>query len=338
MQRLSTFSLGLLTVLPLVGCGDDKNTSSTETTSGSTVDEPTGTVGMTTTTAPTTTEMGTTTSEPTTSGSSTGHDTAADGEPCTANDDCASLSCVKFTDNQTDAVCEAAAPGGNTRFTGTVFHFITGAPVPMADLRVVGALSALQDPMGATGLVTATSDAMGIIDATSAEPLNQGLGVVGLISGADLYITATGLAAPFAGTTMYPPLNGIHDIWGVPAASLTEWTGYLMTDPDPNVVAALPLGDNGGVIGLVRDAAAGTPLAGGVVKPEGGNSKAIIRYLNEDGKGFNPDMTGSSGIFVLLAPGLAEKFTVDVGGVATGLSGTAGSAKNAAFVLIFNAP
>lgn len=329
MQRLSLFSLGLLAALA-VGCGDDKGGSSAS--DGGSTGSPTTSDGST----GGSTGGGTTMEAPTTSAgsSSGGNDTAADGEACMANADCMSLSCVKFTDDQTDAVCEAAPDGGNTRFTGTIFHFVTGDAVPGAQLRVVEALSAIQDPMNAMGLVTATSDAMGRIDVTTTTPLSGGLGMVGLVDGGEFFVTATGLASPTAGK--YGPLSSIHDIWGVPSASLTEWSGFLMTDPDMAVQSALPLGTNGGVIGLVRKASA--PLAGAVVKPEKDTSSAIVRYLNEDGMGFNPDATGGSGIFVLLNPGLAEKFTVEVGGMATGLSGTAGSAKNAAFVLIFNVP
>lgn len=326
MQRLSLFSLGLLTALA-VGCGDDKGGSSG--TDGGSTGAPTSSDGST---GGSSGGGGTTMEAPTTSGGSTsGNDTAADGEACMANADCMSLSCVKFTDNQTDAVCEAAPDGGNTRFTGTIFHFVTGAAVPGAQLRVVEALSAIQDPMGATGLVTATSDAMGRIDVTTSTPLSGGLGMVGLVDGGEFFVTATGLASPTAGK--YGPLSSIHDIWGVPSATLTEWSGFLMTDPDMAVQSALPLGPNGGVIGLVRKGDA--PQAGAVVKSEKDTSTAIVRYLNEDGMGFNADATGSSGIFVLMAPGLAEKFTVDVGGMPTGLSGTAGSAKDAA---IFNVP
>ncbi len=333
MQRLSRFTLGLLAAFA-VGCGDDKGTSSAS--DGGSTGAPTSSDGSSGGSGGST-GGGTTMEMPTTSAGSSsggGNDTAADGEPCMENADCMSLSCVKFTDGQTDAVCEAAVGGGNTRFTGTVFHFITGAAVPSANLRVVDALSAIQDPMSAVGLVTATSDAMGRIDATSAEPLPGGLGVVGLIDGGEFFITATGLASPTAGK--YGPLNAIHDIWGIPSASLTEWSGYLMTDPDMAVQDAMPLGTNGGVIGLVRKA--GMPVSGAAVKSEKDTSTALVRYLNEDGMGFGPDMTGSSGIFVIVNPGLAEKFTVEVGGMATGLSGTAGSAKNAAFVLIFNVP
>lgn len=326
MQRLPLFTLGLLAALA-VGCGDN---GGTPTASDGSTGTPTTTDGTGTGTGGT----GTTGETPTTSdsgSSTTGNDTAADGEPCTLNGDCMSLSCIKFRDLEM-GTCEAAVGDGNTRFVGTLLNFVTGAPLPNAEVRVVAALTALMNPMAA-GLVTATSDGEGRIDATSTMPLNAAFGVVGLVGdGTDLYITATGLAAPGDGGK-YPPLNGNHDIWAVPTATLTEWSGYLMLDPA--LAEYVPLGEKGGVIGFVRDGT-GAGKAGAVLKSAKGDStSALFRYLNDDGLGFNPDMTGSSGIFVIMNPGLAEEFTVEVGGAPTDESGSAGSAPGAAFVLIF---
>ena len=66
----------------------------------------------------------------------------------------------------------------------------------------------------------------------------------------------------------------------------------------------------------------------------GDATKAKVRYLADDGLSFNSDATGTSGIFILVSPGLAEKFKVEGGTV----EGTAGSAKLAAFVLILTEP
>lgn len=349
MQRTTLVSLGLLTVLLApVGCGDDKQgtesdsgtttgtmteTGTTDSSTGTTMEQPTGTTAEMTTTG--TTEAPTTGSvcpDPMVTEPGAG----ADGSACTANGDCMSESCIKFTDNQTDATCGPRAECSNTRFIGTLVDFDTKAPIAGGELMVVGALAALGGLENATPLLEVTADASGQIDVTSETPVTEGIGVIGVVGGGAYYVTATGLAQPYSGTSTYPPLNGIHDIWGVPAAKLTEWSGYLMTDPDPMVASAVPLGDNGGVIGLVRKGEAG--VADAVVVSEKDGSTAVIRYLNEDGMGFNPDATSSNGVFVLLNPGLAEKFTVEVGGAPTMLSGTAGSAKGAAFVLIFNVP
>lgn len=346
MQRTSLVTLGLLTALcATVGCGDDKGTSTdgATSTSGDTEEPTAGTTPTGTTddaTAGTSTSEGT---EGTTDAPTTGAvcedgmqmpGAGAEGSPCTLNADCESETCLKWTDSQTDATCGVRAECGNTRFIGTLTDFATGQPIPNLELRVVGALAAISGIDTAIDIVKVTSDANGQIDATSETQVNTGIGVIGVVGGGDYYLTATGLAQPYMGTTLYPPLNGIHDIWGVPSAKLTEWSGYLMTDADQAVVDALPLGDNGGVVGLVRQG--GVPVAGAVVVPENDGSTAAIRYLNEDGMGFNTDGTSSNGVFILLNPAIAEKFTAQLDGNPIGLVGTAGSAKMAVFALIFN--
>ncbi|WP_293275497.1 hypothetical protein [Nannocystis sp.] len=179
--------------------------------------------------------------------------------------------------------------------------------------------------------LTTTSEANGQVDVTSTEPLAEGVGVVGVITGGDYYTTATGIAAPTAG--VYGPMNGNRDIWAMPAAKLTEWSGYLMADPE--IMPSLPLGDAGGVVGFVRDGN-GMGKAGAKIVSEtnGAATTAKIRYLSDDGVSFNADATGTSGLFVLVSPGLGEHFTVEGGTVI----GTAGSAKKAVFVLILTEP
>ncbi|WP_096330271.1 hypothetical protein [Nannocystis exedens] len=338
----------LTALVATVGCGDDKGTTATDGSTGTAGDTEEPTAGTTPTGTTDDATAGTTTTddtEGTTAPTTTGGvceegmqmpGAGAEGTACTANADCESESCIKWTDSQTDAVCGARAECGNTRFIGTLTDFATGEPIANTELRVVGALAAIQGIESAVDIVKVTSGADGRIDATSETPVNTGIGVIGVVGGGDYYLTATGLAQPYEGSTLYPPLNGIHDIWGVPTAKLTEWSGYLMTDADQAVVDALPLGESGGVVGLVRQG--GAPVAGAVVVPENDSSTAAIRYLNEDGMGFNTDGTSSNGVFVLLNPSIAEKFTVEIGGNATGLTGTAGSAKMAVFALIFNAP
>ena len=343
MMLRPMWNLSLMTVLTataLVACGDDKGTSDTDggstagtapvtstNPSASSTDEPTDGTDGTAGTAGGTEEATTT---PTTSTDPTmGGDTAADGEQCTANGDCASQGCLKFRDLE-GGECVAAPPGGNTRIAGTLVDFATQAPVPNAELRVIGALSALSDPANAPPVITATADAAGQVDVTSTTPISEGIGIVGIITGGDYYTSATGLASPTAGN--YGPMNGNRDIWAVPSAKLTEWSGFLLTDPD--LTTSLPLGEKGGVVGFVRDGT-GAPKAGAkVVSVKGATSTAKIRYLAADGMSFTSDVTSSNGIFILVGPGLAEKFKVEGGTV----EGTAGSAEKAVFVMILTEP
>lgn len=341
-----TWTLSLMTVicLPLAGCGDKGGTT--------TGDEETGATPMTTTgletggTGSTPTEDPSETGTPTTEGpgettdtpgTTTGPigETAANGEACLANGDCMSLACEKFRDLEM-GTCVEGPGGSNTRVMGTLVDFITGETLAMTDMRVLGALTALQDPVDGKADLMATSDANGQLDVTSTMPFAAAFGEVAIVQGGSYYTTATGIAAPLEGVN-YGPMNGNHDMWAVPADKVTEWSGYLMPDPDLDsgdpMKPWLPLGERGGVIGFVRDRTTGMGVAGKtIVGADDGMTDAKIRYLNEDGMGFNPDMTGSSGIFVLLNPGLAEAFAVD----GTDTSGSAGSSLNAVFVLILS--
>ncbi len=341
----STLSLSLMTVLTataLVACGDDKGTTDTTTDSTGQTSEPV-TTGNTSSTGSSTEEPTTTpTTEPGTTGepdTSTGPtteattmvgETAADGDACTANADCASLGCLKFRDLE-DGTCVAAPADGNTRIAGTLVDFVKNGPIADTEVRVIGALSALSDPANAPAVVMATSDASGQIDVTSTTPIGEGIGIVGIVTGGDYYTTATGIASPLAG--VYGPMNGNRDIWAVPSSTLTEWSTYLMDDKD--LAAVLPLGEKGGVVGFVRDGTGMAKAGAKIISSSNGDAtKAKIRYLAEDGMSFKGEVTSSNGIFVLVSPGLAEKFQVEGGTV----EGTAGSAEKAVFVMILTEP
>ena len=340
----SMWNLSLMTVVTaaaLAACGGEKGTSDADASTGGgtmpiTTTDGTSTGGTTDTPTTTgaTTDGGTTDAEttetPTSSGTTmVGGETAADGDACTANGDCASVACLKYRD-LVEGECVAAPAGGNTRIAGTLVDFVSGAPIAGAEVRVIGALSALNDPANAPPVLTATADAEGKVDVVSMTPLSEGIGIVGIITGGDYYTSATGLASNVMGA--YGPMNGNRDIWAMPSAKLTEWSGYLLTDPE--LATFLPLGEKGGVVGFVRDGA-GAPKAGAkVVSLKGAMSAAKIRYLADDGLGFSGDATSSTGIFVLVGPGLAEKFMVEGGTV----EGTAGSAEKAVFVMILTEP
>jgi hypothetical protein len=221
-----------------------------------------------------------------------------------------------------------------TRIMGTMLDFTTRMPIPDIDMKVATAIMAAVDPANAASQADATSDANGIIDTLSTAPLNSPLGIVGLSSGTGYYLTATGLASPAEGTA-YGPANAIHDIWAVPEADLTAWSALLLLDLE--LTEFLPLGEAGGVVGIVRNAATGDLIEGAVVvSVDPDTTSAKVRYLNEAGDGFTADMTSTQGMFVIVDPGLGEDFDVEIGGVSQGLSGTAGSANGAIFTLIMN--
>ncbi|MCX4243362.1 hypothetical protein [Paraliomyxa miuraensis] len=340
IDKLWMMGLGLL--LPLAGCpGDDgpAETGSNDSTSDGSSTSGTTTTGSSSSSSESTAGTVDSTGEPETTGGpmaclGTSDAGAAEGEGCAANSECMSGVCTIFTDVPVngDAVCAATPPDCATRVTGTVFDFTTREPVGGASVVVAAALQAATNPTGATAIVEGTTNASGEIDVTSSGPISAVVGIVGLTSLGGYYLTATGLAAPVDGGSDYNVANSIHDIWMVPESDLGDWSDALAMDamiPGEN----LPLGEQGGVVGLVRDAA-GAPIGGAVVRSTNAGSGAFIRYLNDDGS-FGDVDTSDLGIFVILAPALAEVFEVEVGGAVAG-SGTAGSADGAIFTLIFN--
>ena len=259
-------------------------------------------------------------------------DTAGTGE-CEVNADCASAACLEFRDLAVDGVCVDDQGDGKTRFPGTVVDFVTGAPLPATEVKIIGALDALLDPVNATPLVAGISDAAGILDITSDEPLAAGIGVVAVVTGDSLMRSMTA-AATVMKNGQYGPMSDSHDFWGVPSGTLAAWSAMLMKEPA--LAEHLPLGSKGGVVGLVRDKS-GEPVVGAVVESvtNGGNTQAKLRYLAPDGQSFNSEATASSGVFVLLGPGLAEEFQV-VGAPAA--SEVVGNANDGVFVMTLDLP
>ncbi|KIG15255.1 hypothetical protein DB30_05799 [Enhygromyxa salina] len=264
-------------------------------------------------------------------------DGAANGDPCFSNGDCASKLCEVFQDvPPVEGTCEEASPTDvcETRIMGRVLDFTTRQTVADVNLRVAQAIQASVDPVGAAPLASGTSDANGIIDTLSDGQIASALGIVGLADGGSYYLTATGLASPATGTN-YGPANAIHDIWVVPSQSLTDWSDALMTDAE--FANHLPLGESGGVVGLVRDVATGDLIEGAVVVPTKGNSSnAVIRYLNAAGDDFVTEATTTSGVFVIVNPDIGETFGVEIGGEDQGITGTGGSSSGAIFTLVMN--
>jgi hypothetical protein len=255
------------------------------------------------------------------------------GDSCSSHSDCESGVCSIYTDSpiNDDAVCEETPADCGTRVTGTVFDFSTLEPVSGETVRVVAALDAITNPDGATAIVEGTTDADGRIDLVSESPVTAAIAILAIAGGGDSYLTATGLASPVDGGG-YPVGTANRDLWIVPTGVLAQWSEALAED-DGVPAGALPLGENGGIVGLVRDGATGDPISGAVVAPVADGSDAVVRYLDDTG-GFSDDVTGESGIFVIFgAPTTGETFAATVDG--TEIASTqAGSANNVIFSLI----
>jgi hypothetical protein len=229
---------------------------------------------------------------------------------CYNNTNCASCNCVTFQDNPPYAasMCGAATTG-TTRVTATVWTFPEQTAVPDQMVRIVGATDiGLNGPENAETIGEATSNADGQIDLT-VTPTDQ-IGIVAIVSAMGFRDTATGLAKPE--TAGYEAANAIHDIFVVPEATLAAYSSALMSDSETS--EHLPLGDNGGVVGIARNRYTGEPEPGVRIVSLAGTSAAVVRYLGEDGT-FGTDATTATGVYVIVDPALAEEFEAQKDGV-----------------------
>lgn len=307
-------------LLPLLGlvlaCSQTPETSESEATT-----ETTGaTSGTSTSGAQTSDSTGDSTGDST----STTEAAGADGEACVADDDCLSKLCLKYRDHDPQATCAAAPDEGRFRLTGTILDIGTGAPLGEVEVRALDGLTALQNPDGAPVLLAATADSEGRVDTVSEEPIAPGIGLVGLVVGAGLTPTSNVLAVPLTNGP-YGRTNTFHDLWVAQTPLLEGWSALLQADPE--AAPHLPLGVAGGVVGIVRERATGSTVAGAVVTPLEPPSGAVIRYLNAARDGFQGEATAEHGLFVLLHPGVGERFVVEVDGMA--LASAQGQARDA---------
>jgi hypothetical protein len=260
---------------------------------------------------------------------------AGEGDPCTANADCNTGVCLLYQDVPLpeDAVCGATPEGCAVHITATVMDFVTGEPLPAQNVDIAEALVAASNPVEGNRIVTGTTGPDGRIDLLTPPNLEAPIGIVALIGGGDYHLTATGVAEPEE-ASYYGPGTGVHELWAVEQTMLTEWSESLADDMDASPY--LPLGEVGGVVGIARDVDTGEPASGITIVPVTGTTQAIIRYLEPDGS-FNSDATTETGIYVILAPGLAEKFLAERDGVEVhDNEGTVGSAANVVFTLVIN--
>jgi len=235
---------------------------------------------------------------------------------CYNNSGCDTCNCLTWTDNPPDpaATCVAPGPAGEVHVTATLFEFPGMTPLPNLGVEVFNALD-----LGLGGFESAMPIAMGTSDAdgrfeTTLTPTDQ-IGIVAVVRNATGYVsTATGLAKFEMSLSGYESSNAIHDLFVISQADVDVWNAALMGDAE--VAAFLPLGENGGDVGVARSRYTGEPVVGAriVSLTNGDQTGAIVRYLNEDGMTFNPDATTSTGVYVLVNPDLAEEFEAEIDG------------------------
>lgn len=248
---------------------------------------------------------------------------------CYNNMGCGTCNCRTFRDNppSMEASC-ADDPGDDTMLiTATLLEFPGDTTIPTTDVSIYNAFEVgTVGPDNATAIGMVSSDGDGRIE-TSVVPMDQ-IGIVATVRADGFVDTATGLAKP-----PWEPSNAIHDVFAVRQADADAWSAQLAMEAE--LADALPLGENGGVVGVARNRYTGTPVAGVriVSLTNGADTPAVLRYLNEDGT-FNADATTATGVYVLLNPQLAEEFEAEMdGAIVSTRANRAGSGAPAVFTM-----
>jgi hypothetical protein len=238
---------------------------------------------------------------------------SSEAKACMSDAECDGGFCRRYQDVPLDPAmtCQAAPAEGAMHISGTLRDLVTREPLKGAAVRAVGGLGAVSNPRAAAALAQATTDDSGRVS-MEGEVSGQRIGIVALSEPTGYFLTATGLASPLEDSTEYLPHNDIHDLWVVPESALNGWSAAL--EAEPAALDYLPLGEKGGIVGMVRDVATGEPLAGAVVSSLEADSEAVIRYVTADGTGVTEDGTSANGLFVILNPGLPEPFHAVVDG------------------------
>jgi hypothetical protein len=176
---------------------------------------------------------------------------------------------------------------------------------------VLGAVPAAVNAWGASAHAEQWIEPDGLFDVTSLQELEEPLGMVGVVEWpGSPYLFLSPLAEPKDGdANRYGPGNDWHDLFVADEESLWIATDILSQEPTFEPIwEFLPLGEAGGVVGVVRDADTGLPLQGVRVQSTFPQSVAIIRYIDFESWEIGVEVTSPSGLFVILNSGVGEAF------------------------------
>lgn len=237
--------------------------------------------------------------------------TAINGASCMQLEDCVSGFCAVYSHTPTDAngTCQPAPPPGDIHVLGNVRDFMTDELMPNVTIKLGGAIDISQNPTGYPVAETLTSDANGLVDAVlTGDATHLILGIIAVIEADGYYPTSTGLAKPSAGCGMYEAGIRNPDLKMMKITDMNRLSDLLLAGY-PALADSLPLGEKGGVVGLIRDVNSGEAVSGVEIRSANSASVAQIYYLNGSRDAFTADLSSSSGVFVILNPGMAEEFS-----------------------------
>ncbi|MBN2670797.1 MAG: hypothetical protein JXX29_03950 [Deltaproteobacteria bacterium] len=198
------------------------------------------------------------------------------GESCMQLEDCASGFCSVNAHTPTDptGTCQAAPPLGDVHVLANVRDFMTDELMPGVQIKIGGALDISQNPTGYPVTDTLVSDANGYIDTVlTGASVELALGIMAVAEADGYYPTVTGLVKPEAGCGVYPAGIRNPDLKVMKESDLSALSDMLLAF-DPTLETKLPLGDKGGVVGLIRHVVTGEMVAGAQIRSTSVTSNA----------------------------------------------------------------
>ncbi|MCP4606103.1 MAG: hypothetical protein GY847_37260 [Proteobacteria bacterium] len=225
------------------------------------------------------------------------------GEFCFQQEQCASQFCESYSIVPPDPNGKCTDAGGTYYLMGTLRDMITREPVEGGQIQYASGtqtnLFGCQASMGVDKTVTSGAD--GRFDDSMDSKPDDPLGYVARASKTGYYITVKGV-----GDSPYFWAPRSQDIYLLDKETVDQWSDWY--EADSNIDISGRLYENGGAVGRVIDVDTGRGVTGIEVRSTQDSSGAKIAYLNENMDGFQLDVTASSGLFIVMNPGLKETF------------------------------
>ncbi|MCP4604606.1 MAG: hypothetical protein GY847_29475 [Proteobacteria bacterium] len=260
------------------------------------------------------------------------------GQRCATNNQCKSNYCDAWQGVPPDpnAICADGPPKGQLLLRGTVTDFPMRNPMPGAKVQFVNAIESAMMGCASEPIAETTADKFGRYELIlKEEDMTDPLGIIAHTKLDGYYFTGNGIASPTDG--IYGPGSNAHHAMAVSESLLNKIS--VLLENHPKAKSYVPLGEKGGVIGMIGNIVDGEAIEGAYIRSrKGEDSEAIILYPNEDYTALQ-DSASSTGIYVGLNPDIGEKFEafykdgtkvkIDAAG------GTMGSTPCAIFLLCF---
>jgi hypothetical protein len=172
----------------------------------------------------------------------------------------------------------------------------------------MGLIAASINPLGAPADGEAFALGDGVFELLTDGVLEEPLGLMAVVESPDTWPTMTLVALPKGGTNanFYGPMNDYRDVFATSYDTIWQLSELLWEYP--GLEPYLPIGELGGVVGVVRDRESGQPVAGASVYADGFSQQGIVVYPDFESWSVWGETTGPEGLFVILGSAVGEEY------------------------------